>query len=675
MTAFKLDSPFQPTGDQPQAIHQLVEGVNDGTAHQVLLGVTGSGKTFTVANVIQQTQRPTLVLSHNKTLAAQLYSEFKAFFPDNLVEYFVSYYDYYQPEAFIPASNTYIEKDLQINDEIEKLRLSATSALLSGRRDVIVVASISCIYGIGNPVEFHKNVHELKVGQRITRNDLLHRLVTSLYSRAVHDFRRGNFRVKGDTVDVHLAYADHAVRIEFWDDEIERISTIDPESGQQLHTFEQFTIYPANLFVSSKETTNAAVWEIQQDLEKQKAFFNDKAHYLEAKRLDERTLYDLEMIKEIGFCSGIENYSRYFDRRKPGERPFCLLDYFAKDFLMVIDESHVTVPQIGAMFGGDRSRKVTLVDHGFRLPSALDNRPLTYEEFDSIVPQTIYVSATPADFELERAEGVVVEQVIRPTGLLDPPIEVRPCDNQVDDLVAEVRKTIGQDERVLVTTLTKRMAEELTKYLDRLSIKTRYIHSDVKTLDRVEILRELRDGAIDVLVGVNLLREGLDLPEVSLVAIMDADKEGFLRSNRSLTQTAGRAARNVNGRVIMYADNVTDSMASTLEETARRRAKQMAYNEKHGLAPQQINKAKRTLFEQSDSVSNRPKNYAAEPDHVPLAATDPVVQSMSAADLDKLLAKTKRDMERAAKAMEFMEAARLRDELHALEERRKHASK
>ena len=674
MSSFRLDSPFSPTGDQPEAIRQLVEGVNEGSAHQVLLGVTGSGKTFTMANVIAQTQRPTLVLSHNKTLAAQLYSEFKSFFPENLVEYFVSYYDYYQPEAFIPSSNTYIEKDLQINDEIEKLRLSATSALLSGRRDVIVVASISCIYGIGNPVEFHKNVIALEVGQTITRNDLLHRLVTSLYSRAVSEFKRGNFRVKGDTVDIYLAYADHAIRVEFWDNEIERLQSIDPESGQPLHTFEQFTIYPANLFVSSKETTNQAVWEIQQDLEKQKIFFNEQARFLESKRLEERTLYDLEMIKEIGFCSGIENYSRYFDRREPGERPFCLLDYFAKDFLLVIDESHVTVPQIGAMFGGDRSRKVTLVDHGFRLPSALDNRPLTHQEFEGIVSQTIYVSATPADYELERAEGIVVEQVIRPTGLLDPPIDVRPCDHQVDDLVTEIRQTLANDERVLVTTLTKRMAEELTKYLDRLSIKCRYIHSDVKTLDRVEILRELRDGAIDVLVGVNLLREGLDLPEVSLVAIMDADKEGFLRSNRSLTQTAGRAARNVNGRVIMYADKITDSMAQTIEETSRRRSKQIAYNEANDLSPQQIRKEKRTLFEQSEAVANRPKNYAAEPEVSPLASQDPIVQSMSAAELDKLIAKTQRDMERAAKAMEFMEAARLRDELQVLHALRKNTA-
>lgn len=671
MSAFELISDFEPTGDQPEAIRQLVAGVHEGAPHQVLLGVTGSGKTFTMANVIAQTQRPTLVLSHNKTLAAQLYSEFKAFFPNNLVEYFVSYYDYYQPEAFIPASNTYIEKDLQINDEIEKLRLSATSALLSGRRDVIVVASISCIYGIGNPVEFHKNVLSLEVGQRITRRDVLHRLVTSLYSRAVAEFKRGTFRVKGDTVDVHLAYADHAIRIEFWDDEIERLASIDPITGHVLHTLEQFTIYPANLFVSSKETTHQAVWEIQQDLELQKTFFGDQARYLEAKRLEERTLYDLEMIKELGFCSGIENYSRYFDRRKPGERPFCLLDYFAKDFLLVVDESHVTMPQIGAMYGGDRSRKVTLVDHGFRLPSALDNRPLTFEEFEGIVHQTIYVSATPADFELERAEGVIVEQVIRPTGLLDPPIEVRPCHAQVDDLVVEIRATIAAHERVLVTTLTKRMAEELTKYLDRLGIKTRYIHSDVKTLDRVEILRELRDGAFDVLVGVNLLREGLDLPEVSLVAIMDADKEGFLRSNRSLTQTAGRAARNVHGRVIMYADKVTESMASTIEETARRRTKQEAYNQAHGLTPMQIRKDKRTLFEQSDAVSNRPKNYAAESEALPLTVADPIVQRMDADQLDRLISKTRKDMERAAKSMEFMEAARLRDELFALEARRK----
>ncbi|MEC8802290.1 MAG: excinuclease ABC subunit UvrB [Bacteroidota bacterium] len=665
MSAFKLDSPFKPTGDQPEAIRQLVEGVNEGNEHQVLLGVTGSGKTFTMANVIAETQRPTLILSHNKTLAAQLYSEFKSFFPENLVEYFVSYYDYYQPEAFIPSSNTYIEKDLQINDEIEKLRLSATSALLSGRRDVIVVASISCIYGIGNPVEFHKNVVSLEVGQRITRNDLLHRLVTSLYSRAVSDFKRGNFRVKGDTVDIHLAYADHAVRVEFWDDEIERISTIDPESGSQLHVFEQISIYPANLFVSSKETTNTAVWEIQQDLEKQKGFFNEQARFLESKRLDERTLYDLEMIKEIGFCSGIENYSRYFDRRQPGERPFCLLDYFAKDFLVVIDESHVTVPQIGAMFGGDRSRKVTLVDHGFRLPSALDNRPLTHDEFDSIVNQTIYVSATPADFELERAEGVVVEQIIRPTGLLDPPIDVRPCDHQVDDLVVEIRKTLAEDERVLVTTLTKRMAEELTKYLDRLSIKCRYIHSDVKTLDRVEILRELRDGAIDVLVGVNLLREGLDLPEVSLVAIMDADKEGFLRSNRSLTQTAGRAARNVNGRVIMYADSITESMARTIDETQRRRKKQEAFNAEHGIEPQQIRKQKKTIFEQSPQVDDRPRHIAAEPGPAP---TDPVWETMSDEALEKSTLHTKQRMEAAAKELDFMEAARLRDEYFALKE-------
>jgi excinuclease ABC subunit B len=666
---FKLHSEFQPTGDQPEAIRQLVEGVESGTKAQTLLGVTGSGKTFTVANVIERTQRPTLVLSHNKTLAAQLYSEFKEFFPENLVEYFVSYYDYYQPEAFIAATNTYIEKDLAINEEIEKLRLSTSSALLSGRRDVIVVASISCIYGIGNPVEFHKSVIPLKTGQKWGRNAFLHALVSSLYHRTRAEFKRGTFRVQGDTVDIFLAYADHALRVSFWGDEIESLETIEPETGQRLHVFDEIIVYPANLFVASKSTTDQAVWEIQQDLEKQKTFFNEQAKFIEAKRLDERTLYDLEMIKEIGFCNGIENYSRYFDRRKPGERPFCLLDYFADDFLLVVDESHVTVPQIGAMFGGDRSRKESLVEYGFRLPSALDNRPLKFDEFNGLLNQALYVSATPADYELEQSEGVVVEQVIRPTGLLDPPIEVRPCEHQVDDLVGEIRKTIDIGDRILVTTLTKRMAEELTKYLERLGIPTAYIHSDVKTLDRIEIIRQLRDGAFDVLVGVNLLREGLDIPEVSLVAIMDADKEGFLRSNRSLTQTAGRAARNVNGRVLMYADKVTDSMAETIEETARRRAKQEAYNKEHGLEPQQIRRNRKTLFEQSAHIEDRPKNYAAEPAPDEAAPSkDPVIQSMSAEKLQKLADQTRRRMEAAAKELDFMEAARLRDEYFSLQE-------
>lgn len=667
---FKLHSEFQPTGDQPTAIRQLVEGVENGTPAQTLLGVTGSGKTFTVANVIEQTQRPTLVLSHNKTLAAQLYSEFKEFFPENLVEYFVSYYDYYQPEAFIASTNTYIEKDLAINEEIEKLRLSTTSALLSGRRDVIVVASISCIYGIGNPVEFHKSVIPLKVGQNWGRNAFLHALVSSLYHRTRAEFKRGTFRVQGDTVDIFLAYADHALRVSFWGDEIETLETIEPDTGQRIHTFSDIIIYPANLFVASKSTTDQAVWEIQQDLEKQKTFFNEQAKFIEAKRLDERTLYDLEMIKELGFCNGIENYSRYFDRRKPGERPFCLLDYFADDFLLVVDESHVTVPQIGAMFGGDRSRKESLVEYGFRLPSALDNRPLKFDEFNGLVNQALYVSATPADYELEQSEGVVVEQVIRPTGLLDPPIEVRPCEHQVDDLVGEIRKTIDMGDRILVTTLTKRMAEELTKYLERLGIPTAYIHSDVKTLDRIEIIRQLRDGAFDVLVGVNLLREGLDIPEVSLVAIMDADKEGFLRSNRSLTQTAGRAARNVNGRVLMYADKITDSMAATIEETSRRREKQEAYNTEHGLEPQQIRKARKTLFEQNELIEDRPKNYAAEPE-VDLATppnADPVLQAMSPEKLQKLADATRKRMEAAAKELDFMEAARLRDEYFSLQE-------
>ena len=673
MSGFKLHSEFQPKGDQPEAIRQLVEGLNSGLPHQTLLGVTGSGKTFSVANVIEQTQRPTLVLSHNKTLASQLYSEFKEFFPDNLVEYFVSYYDYYQPEAYIASSGTFIEKDLAINEEIEKLRLSATSALLSGRRDVIVVASISCIYGIGNPVEFHKSVIEVKSGQVISRNALLHRLVESLYHRTRGDFNRGSFRVNGDVVDVFLAYADHAVRIHFWGNEIERIETIDPETGQILHGFESLRIYPANLFVTGKDTLHQCIWEIQQDMVKQVEWFNQQGRFIEGKRLEERTTHDLEMMRELGFCNGIENYSRYFDRRQPEQRPFCLLDYFADDFLMVVDESHVTVPQVGAMYGGDRSRKVSLVEHGFRLPSALDNRPLKNDEFEGMLNQVIYVSATPADYELELSEGVVVEQLIRPTGLLDPPIEVRPCTNQVDDLIGEIRKTIAQEDRVLVTTLTKRMAEELSRYLDRLRISCSYIHSEVKTLDRIEIIRNLREGVIDVLVGVNLLREGLDLPEVSLVAVMDADKEGFLRSNRSLTQTAGRAARNVNGRVLMYADKITASMAQTIEETARRREKQEAHNTQHGLVPVQVKRSKKTVFEQSSLIDDRSSQVAAEP-----AATgagildDPVVAGyIKAKDrkaMDKLLARTKREMQRAAKDLAFMDAARMRDELFALQD-------
>ena len=665
---FELISDYTPRGDQPEAIKQLVDGVNSGSEHQVLLGVTGSGKTFSIANVIAQTGRPTLVLSHNKTLAAQLYSEFKAFFPNNLVEYFVSYYDYYQPEAFIPTTGTYIEKDLQINQEIEKLRLSTTSSLLSGRSDIIVVASISCIYGIGNPNEFHKSVIEVSKGMVISRNALLHMLVSSLYSRTQLDLVRGSFRVQGDTVDVYLAYADHALRISFWGDEIEDLYTIDPETGSRIHDFETFKIYPANLFVSSKENTDQCVWEIQQDLEKHKQFHLDQGHDIEAQRLEERTLYDLEMIKELGYCSGIENYSRYFDRRQPGDRPFCLLDYFPDDFLLVVDESHVTIPQVGAMYGGDRSRKVNLVEHGFRLPSALDNRPLTAEEFTGILNQCIYVSATPADIELERAGGVIVEQVIRPTGLLDPPIDVRPCTHQVDDLVSEIQKTVGKGDRVLVTTLTKRMAEELTKYLERINIATRYIHSEVKTLERVAILQDLREGEFDVLVGVNLLREGLDLPEVSLVAIMDADKEGFLRSVRSLTQTAGRAARNVNGRVIMYADKITRSMQQTIDETQRRRAKQEAYNKKTGQEPQQIKREKHSLHNQSHLVTRRPKNVAAEPDQLTIKpASDPVLRTMKIEELRKLSDHAKKAMNKAAKDMDFLEAARLRDEHFALE--------
>lgn len=665
---FNLTSEFQPTGDQPEAIRQLTEGVLNDTKNQVLLGVTGSGKTFTAANVIKNVDRPTLILSHNKTLAAQLYSEFKQFFPNNAVEYFVSYYDYYQPEAYLPTTDTYIEKDLAINDEIEKLRLSATSSLLSGRRDVIVVSSVSCIYGIGNPVDFKKNVITVKVGQLISRNKFLHQLVSALYSRTTAEFQRGNFRVKGDTVDVNLAYADHSVRICFFGDEIESIETFDPANGYVIEKFEGFNIYPANIFVTAPDTLQKSMHMIQEDMVKQVEYFKSVGKTLEAKRLEERVNYDLEMLRELGYCSGIENYSRYFDGRQAGTRPFCLMDYFPNDYLLIIDESHVTIPQVRAMFGGDLSRKQNLVEYGFRLPSALDNRPLKFEEFETLVNQTIYVSATPADYELQKAEGVVVEQLIRPTGVLDPLIEVRPCLNQVDDLLDEIHKVVEKDERVLVTTLTKRMAEELTKYLTKLNVRCRYIHSEVDTLDRVEILRQLRVGMFDVLVGINLLREGLDLPEVSLVAILDADKEGFLRNERSLVQTVGRAARNVNGRVIMYADKITKSMQFTIDETQRRRQKQIEYNFKHGITPTQAGK-KALLTPNSGvevTVDGKLIRAYAESEEINVAA-DPVVQYMSGEELKKQLAKIKSAMLRAAKEMDFAEAARLRDEMYSLE--------
>jgi excinuclease ABC subunit B len=663
---FKIISTYQPTGDQPEAIHQLVEGINNGIKFQTLLGVTGSGKTFTIANVVEQLNRPTLVLSHNKTLAAQLYSEFKTFFPNNAVEYFVSYYDYYQPEAYLPVTDTYIEKDLSINQEIEKLRLSTTSSLLSGRKDVIVVSSVSCLYGIGNPEDFYSNIIHIEKGQTIARNVFLRSLVDSLYSRNEIEFNRGNFRVKGETVDIFLAYLDVALRVIFWGDVIDEIETFDPINGHTLSMFESHDIYPANIFVTTKERIHQAIHQIQDDLVKQVAFFESIGKPYEAKRINERVTYDLEMIRELGYCSGIENYSRYFDGREPGSRPFCLLDFFPKDFLMVIDESHVTIPQIRAMYGGDASRKQNLVEYGFRLPAAKDNRPLQFSEFDQLIHQVIFVSATPADYELEKSEGVIIEQVVRPTGLLDPIIDVRPSLNQIDDLMEEIVQRTELDERVLVTTLTKRMAEELTDYLTKMGIRCNYIHSDVDTLARVKLMNDLRNGLYDVLIGVNLLREGLDLPEVSLVAILDADKEGFLRSHRSLTQTAGRAARNLNGRVIMYADKITDSMQKTMEETNRRREKQLAYNAKFGITPQSIRKGHTSILGKQETEKAAIKAYT-EPTTIDVAA-DPVVKYMSHSALEKAIETTRKNMQHAARKLEFIEAAQYRDELIKLEE-------
>ncbi|HBX44832.1 excinuclease ABC subunit UvrB [Limibacterium fermenti] len=668
---FELTSQYAPTGDQPQAIKALVEGLESNVPYQTLLGVTGSGKTFTIANVIAEINKPTLIISHNKTLAAQLYSEFKGFFPNNAVEYFVSYYDYYQPEAYLPTTDTYIEKDLAINDELEKLRLAATSSLLSGRKDVIVVSSVSCLYGIGNPEDFNKTTIDLRAGQKIERDVLLRLLVASLYSRnETVEFTHGNFRVKGDTIDVFLAYSDDIIRIIFWGDEIESIESIDPLNGVTTERFDTYRIFPANLFITTKERIFRALEEIQIDLGKQVEFFQSIGKPLEAKRLQERVTYDVEMIREIGYCSGIENYSRYFDGRAPGTRPFCLLDFFPKDYLTVIDESHVTIPQIRAMYGGDRSRKLNLVEYGFRLPAAIDNRPLKFEEFEAITPEIIFVSATPADYELEKSEGIVVDQLIRPTGLLDPPIDVRPSLNQIDDLMEEIQLRIERDERVLVTTLTKRMAEELTDYLLHNGVRCNYIHSDVETLERVKLMDELRNGLFDVLIGVNLLREGLDLPEVSLVAVLDADKEGFLRSHRSLTQTAGRAARNVNGRVIFYADKMTNSMRITIEETNRRREKQIAYNEAHGITPQQIKKARSSALGGQTAPVAEPKAYV-EPIYGPSIAAEPVEKYETTDDLKKQIEKTRRAMMDAAKKLEFLEAAQLRDVLIQLEEKKK----
>ncbi|MGG5486700.1 excinuclease ABC subunit UvrB [Gaetbulibacter sp. PBL-D1] len=659
---FKIESEFKPTGDQPKAIKQLATGIESNEKYQTLLGVTGSGKTFTVANVVQEVQRPTLVLAHNKTLAAQLYSEFKQFFPDNAVEYFVSYYDYYQPEAYIPVSGVYIEKDLSINEEIEKMRLSTTSSLLSGRRDVLVVASVSCLYGIGNPIEFQKNVISIEVDQTISRTKLLHQLVQSLYSRTEADFNHGNFRIKGDTVDIFPGYADNAFRIHFFGDEIEEIEAFNPISNEIIERYEKLNIYPANMFVTSPEVLQNAIKDIQDDLVKQHDYFKEIGKHLEAKRLKERTEFDLEMIRELGYCSGIENYSRYLDGRAPGTRPFCLLDYFPDDFLMVVDESHVTISQVHAMYGGDRSRKENLVEYGFRLPAAMDNRPLKFEEFEALQNQVIYVSATPADYELQKTDGVYVEQVIRPTGLLDPEIEVRPSLNQIDDLIEEIQQRVEKDERTLVTTLTKRMAEELTKYLERIQIRCRYIHSDVDTLERVEIMQDLRKGLFDVLVGVNLLREGLDLPEVSLVAILDADKEGFLRSARSLTQTVGRAARNLNGKAIMYADKITNSMQKTIDETNYRREKQIAYNTANNITPKALNKSLDNAL-----AKNSVSTYSYELEA--LKAAEPENEYLTKGELEKKIREKRKSMEQAAKALDFIVAAQLRDEIKVYQEK------